>query len=822
MNGSSGRQVCVNTMPPPTNQPGLPLFMRDLTSPFTVHRRTGCGFTILLGAILFAAVSTPAAGAENWPRFRGPNGSGVSRTGSFPTVFGPEANVVWKTPLPAGHSSPCIWGDRIFLTAFEDGELWTLALDRTHGRVLWRAAVSPTSLEQGGSRHGRPATSTPGTDGARVYVYFGSFGMVCYDFAGNELWRRPLPVPVTQHGASTSPVVAGDRVLLACDQDVGSYLLAVDAATGRDVWRVERPGYRRGFATPILWPENNPTHLILPGTLRLNAYALSDGREEWVARGLPNEMVSSPVLGDGLIYAAGWTPGSGVRVMPGFDELLQRGDQDRDGMLTREEAPAGPARNHFVYIDANKDGRIDREEWTTLAAIFESSRNALLAVRPGGQGDITDSHVAWSFERGLPYCPSPLYYDGRLYLVKNGGLASAFDARSGQVLFQEERIEALGDYYASPIAAGGKVLMISQPGTAVVLRAGDQLEVLARNQLGETVMATPAVIGDTLYLRTEGHLYAFAETGKPAGIAARYPGDRGIASDPRVVFAEDFEQATLAELHARWETITQGERMTFTPDTPAASGGRQSLQMTHLGGEGTGGHLYRRLPPGHEQLYARFYVKFDPDCVPIHHFGTTLGGHNPPTPWPSVKAGTRPAGDQTFWVGIEPFGDRWVWDYYAYWGEMRGSPPRGQTWGNSFVRDDSLLVRRGEWICVEMVIKLNQVGDRDGELALWIDGRPVSHLGKGFPKGRWTFDKFFPGEGGPGVRWDDALNRRVNFEVPAGGAPFEGFQWRTVEELKINYVWLYVYITQSPPGHASKVWFDDVVVATEYIGPLAR
>src|SRR5690606_4097494 len=116
-------------------------------------------------------------------------------------------------------------------------------------------------------------------------------------------------------------------LFLACDQDVGSYLLAVDAATGRDVWRVERPGHRRGFATPILWPETNPTQLILPGTLRLNAYALSDGSDQWVARGLPNEMVSSPVLGDGLIYAAGWTPGSGVRAMPDFDELLRRGDQ---------------------------------------------------------------------------------------------------------------------------------------------------------------------------------------------------------------------------------------------------------------------------------------------------------------------------------------------------------------------------------------------------------------------------------------------------------------------------------------------------------------
>lgn len=771
---------------------------------------------------------------RNWPRFRGPNGSGVAVDGSFPTVFGPETNVVWQTPLPPGHSSPCIWNDRIFLTAFENNELLTIGLDRGTGKMLWQQSVAPTSIERGGSGNGSPASSTPCTDGQRVYVYFGSFGLLCYDFAGKEIWRKPLPVPITQHGASTSPICVDDRVVLVSDQDVGSYALALDSATGRELWKTERPGYRRGFATPVLWPKDNPTQFIIPGTLRLNAYSLADGTAQWQVHGLPNEMVSSAIAGDGLIYVAGWTPGSGVRAMPDFDGLLKQGDRNGDGKLSRDEAPAGPAHNHFVYIDANKDGLVDREEWQTLAEIFDSSRNALLAVRPGGQGDVTETSVVWSFERGLPYCPSPLFYRGRLYLVKNGGLASCFDGETGKVVFQEERIGALGDYYASPIAADGKVLMISQPGTAVVLRDGEQLDIIAHNKLGESVMATPAVIGRTVYVRTDGHLWAFADKGEaqtsspddPAssqtGIAARFPGDHGIASDPHVIFAEDFEESSVPEMRKRWETVTQGDQMAFSTDTPAATGGRHSLLMTHIGGKGTGGHLYRRLQPGYDKLYARFYVKFDPDCAPIHHFGTCLGGNNPSTPWPSVKAGTRQPGDKTFWVGIEPFGKKWVWDYYAYWGDMRGSPPRGQTWGNSFVRDDSLKVRRGEWTCVEMMIKMNHVGDTDGELALWIDGRPISHLGKGFPKGLWTFDKFTPGKGGQGIRWDDAKNGRVDFDVPEGGAPFEGFRWRTVEDLNINFVWLYAYITDAPKGHVSKVWFDDVVVATEYIGPLVK
>jgi predicted amidohydrolase len=304
------------------------------------------------------------------------------------------------------------------------------------------------------------------------------------------------------------------------------------------------------------------------------------------------------------------------------------------------------------------------------------------------------------------------------------------------------------------------------------------------------------------------------------GIAARYPGDVGIGKDPRVVFAENFELTSLDGIKKRWETVTQPETMTLEDDVPAGSGGRRSLLMAHVGGKGSGGHLYRRLPGGHQELHARFYVKFDPECAPIHHFGTNLGGNLPATPWPSVSAGTPPAGDKSFWVGIEPFGKSWVWDYYTYWHEMRGSPPRGQTWGNSFVRDPTIKVERGRWNCVELMVKMNDVGDTNGEMAFWLDGKLISHLGKGFPKGKWTFDKFKPGEGGEGVRWNHAKSGPERFQVPDGGAPFEGFRWRTVEDLKLNYIWLYVYITQAPKGHVSRVWFDDVVIATEYIGPL--
>lgn len=307
-----------------------------------------------------------------------------------------------------------------------------------------------------------------------------------------------------------------------------------------------------------------------------------------------------------------------------------------------------------------------------------------------------------------------------------------------------------------------------------------------------------------------------------AGLAAKYPGDVGIEKDPKVIFAEDFEEPSLEAMKQRWENVSHPEIMSLAADVPHEGGGKRSLLLTHVGGKGNGGHLYRRLPKGQDRVYARFYVKFDPDCAPIHHFGTCIGGNNPATRWPMVSAGNRTAGDKSFWVGIEPFGESWRWDYYTYWCEMRGSPPRGQTWGNSFIRDPELKVVRGRWTCVEVMLKMNDIGDTNGEMALWIDGRQVSHLGKGLPKGKWMYDKFMPGQGGRSVRWNDAKRGPEYSTTAAGGEPFEGFRWRTARELDLNFVWAYLYITNAPAGHVSKVWFDQIVVATDYIGPIAK
>ncbi len=301
-----------------------------------------------------------------------------------------------------------------------------------------------------------------------------------------------------------------------------------------------------------------------------------------------------------------------------------------------------------------------------------------------------------------------------------------------------------------------------------------------------------------------------ADGGTPAppsakGLAARYKGDRGIDNDPDVIFAESFEEGSLDAVKAHWESVQNIDIMSLSDDISPASTGKQSLLMTHIGGKNTGAHLYRRLLPGYDQLYVRFYVKFDPDCYPIHHF-FHVGGYNPPTPWPQGGAGIRPAGNERFTTGVEPYGEKWRWDFYSYWMKMRSSPDN-KSWGHDFINDPDLKVARGKWICVELMMKMNApVTESNGEQTLWIDGKAwlkdgqvISSLGPGFPKGKWMWDSFTPNP---------------------DGAPFEGFQWRDNEQLKLNFLWVLLYITKAPPGHVSKVWFDDIIVAKKYIGPI--
>lgn len=465
-------------------------------------------------ASLLSFSSLVLAAEPNWPQFRGPDSSGVAEPSNPPMHFGPEAGVVWKVALPSGNSSPCLWGDRIFLTAFGEGKLETLCLRRSDGSVLWRQPAPAEKVEPT-HRLGNPATPTCATDGERVFVCFGSFGLIAYDFDGKEQWRVPMPEPNLEFGTSASPIVADGRVFLVHDQDEGSFLLAVDARTGRTLWRRERPEFRRSFATPIVWKHDGGEELIVPGSIWLKSYNPSDGSERWTFSGTSRVACSSPVAGDGVLFSASWNVGgdadSRVTMEP-FDDFLRSINKPADTLLTKDDLPKSPVRDRFSQMDLNKNGEVTREEWEGMRTMFARAGNAVLAIRPGGYDEIARSdRLAWKSTRSLPYVASPIYYRGRLYTIKNGGLASCYDAKTGEPHYQDQRLDAPGDYYASLVAGNGRIYFTSQNGIITVVAAGDAPEVLARADFHEKIMATPAIVGDTLYLRTAESLYSLRE-----------------------------------------------------------------------------------------------------------------------------------------------------------------------------------------------------------------------------------------------------------------------------------------------------------------------
>jgi outer membrane protein assembly factor BamB len=468
--------------------------------------------TKLLATIGLILVQHLVAATPYWPQFRGPGGSGVADGQKPPIHFGPGSNELWKVSVPPGASSPSVWGNSIFLTAFADGKLETLSLNRKNGQVQWRQTAPAKQIEKFHPAEGSPASATPATDGKYVVSYFGSCGLVCYDFSGKEKWRLELPTvqQAGDFGSGASPMLSGDLILLNRDQLKGSELLAVNLKTGKIAWRADRSEMSSSFSTPVIWKQKTGNVVVLPGFLELRAYDVQNGVERWRVRGLPTAVCTTPVVGDGLLFFAGWSPGKGDAPMPGFDSILKGSDKDYDGVLAYDEA--NPMfKSFFASYDADRDNSLTRAEWDAFMAVLARGENCVLAVRPNGKGDITQTHVAWKQTRGLPYVPSPLFYRGHVYIVKDGGMISCFNAKSGEPVYQQERVGALGNYYASPIAANGRIYVASVNGVMSVLDAREKPDVVGRAEFKERLAATPAIVDNKLYVRTADHLWAFGK-----------------------------------------------------------------------------------------------------------------------------------------------------------------------------------------------------------------------------------------------------------------------------------------------------------------------
>ncbi len=403
--------------------------------------------TIVALAAGLVAIGSRAARAEEWNQWRGPNRNAVSSDAGLPVRWTGEQGVRWKVALPAaGVSSPVIWQDRVFMTAADSrrqDELWMLCLNLADGSERWRLRLwgSAPTLHHGSKSD--MATPTPITDGEHVYALFGTGDVFAVDCDGGLAWQRSLASEYgafeNRFGHTSSPALLGDTLFVQCDHYGDSYLLAIDKRTGRNVWKVDRPGVWHSWSSPQFCGTGSQTELVVCAAGRVDAYAPATGERLWTVGGLQRECIPTPVTGHGLIYLV-----------------------------------SGP-------------------------------KGLVQAVRPLGRGDVSDTHVSWTSQRGTPFVPSPVLVGEQYFLVDDQGIATCLDALTGELVWQQR---LRGEFTASPVAGDGKVYFTNDLGETFVVRAGsDSYEELARNPLGEPVYASAAIAQRGLLLRSPRHLY---------------------------------------------------------------------------------------------------------------------------------------------------------------------------------------------------------------------------------------------------------------------------------------------------------------------------
>jgi len=400
-----------------------------------------------LFSLAVLVLAGPAVG-EEWPSWRGPRGDGTSEEPNIPIRWGPDENIVWKTPIPGvGHSSPIVWGDRIFLTTCLEKEMKRvlLSLDRKSGKELWQRVVLTAPLERKNTLNSF-ASGTPATDGKRVWVTFletPNVQVVCYDFDGNEVWRKSPGRFSSVHGFCSSLLLYKDMVILNADQDATgddrAYIVALDKATGQQRWRIDRPNRVRSYCPPVIFQAGGKAQMVLSGSKCVASYDPDTGKQHWIVDGPTEQFVASLVFTDDTFMVTG-----------GFPTLH------------------------------------------------------ILGIRPDGQGNVTNTHVLWHERKSPAYVPSPIAAGKHFFLVSDEGTASCLEAKTGKRMWQER----LGRHHRpSPVWAGGNLYFLDDDGQTFVVKAEPKFELVAKNALGEGCFASPAISRGQIFIRGLKNLY---------------------------------------------------------------------------------------------------------------------------------------------------------------------------------------------------------------------------------------------------------------------------------------------------------------------------
>jgi outer membrane protein assembly factor BamB len=465
-------------------------------------------------------------------QFRGENCSGIASPDAVPPInLLLNENMAWKTEIASGISSPCILGDKIFLTGSNpsDSALITYCIDRETGKILWERTVFPESLE---SIHpvGSQAASTPTAGGQHVFVYFGSYGVICYDFEGNPVWEKRLPLVESMYGSCASPIIADGKLILYRKEKNGSTLYAFNPATGVPVWEtvlsfppILEEDFNQSHSTPVVW--NN--HVIIHQMMGLTAVSIEDGTERWTI-GVISNGTSTPLIVRDFLYVNGYTNFGESRLhdkFPEFHVMLSQYDLNRDNLLQIAEMPEDKALfrrpgldlpYHYDTLftwkmaargfDTDKNGVMDEPEWNQMKEFwskwFLDHGVVAVALKPD------KPEIIWKENEYVAEVPSLLCAGDQVYMITNGGIMTCMDPETGEVIFRE-KIGASGAYLASPLLANGHIYFASYNGVITVVKPDASLNIISRLNLKERIASSPVAAGNMLYLRTSGGLYAF-------------------------------------------------------------------------------------------------------------------------------------------------------------------------------------------------------------------------------------------------------------------------------------------------------------------------